>query len=155
LPPTSSLTGTSKSPDQPPKVPHERHELCFTPATEMARRIAARELSPVELVDAVLARAETLEPQLNMFALPMFDTARQAAREAEKAVMTGGALGRCNGVPITVKDNVGIGGLRIANGSAAFMDTIAPADAAVVARAKAPAPSSSARPTCPNSPTRF
>jgi aspartyl-tRNA(Asn)/glutamyl-tRNA(Gln) amidotransferase subunit A len=112
-------------------------DLCFTPATELARLIAAREVSPVTVVDAVLARAEALEPTLNMFALPRFDEAREQAHAAEAAVMRGEELGPLHGVPITVKDNVAVAGLRLANGSAAFMDNVAPADAAVVARAKA------------------
>jgi aspartyl-tRNA(Asn)/glutamyl-tRNA(Gln) amidotransferase subunit A len=112
-------------------------ELCFLPATELARRIAMRDLSPVEVVDAVLTRAEAVEPTLNLFALPLFDAARAAARVAEAAVIAGAPLGPLHGVPITVKDNVAVAGLRLANGSAAFMDFIAPADAAVVARVKA------------------
>src|SRR6202162_2576041 len=112
-------------------------ELCFLPATELARRIAARDLLPVDIVDAVLARAEAVEPTLNLFALPLFDAARDAARAAEAAVMAGAPLGPLHGVPITVKDNVAVAGLRLANGSAAFMDFVAPADAAVVARVKA------------------
>jgi len=67
-------------------------ELCFLPATELARRIAARDLSPVDIVDAVLARAEAVEPTLNLFALPLFDAARDAARAAEAAVMAGAPL---------------------------------------------------------------
>jgi len=112
-------------------------ELCFMPATELARRIAARELSPVTVVDAVLARAAAMDKTLNLFALPLFDEAREAARAAEAAVMTGDPLGPLHGVPITIKDNVAVAGLRLANGSAAFMDSVAAEDAAVVARVKA------------------
>ena len=111
--------------------------LCFIPATELARRIASRELSPVEVMDAVLAQAEATDAILNLFALKLFDAAREAARTAEAAVMAGGPLGPLHGVPITVKDNIAVAGLRLANGSAAFMDTIAPEDAAIVARVKA------------------
>src|SRR5258706_16045132 len=97
-------------------------ELCFLTATELAQRIAARELSRVGVVDAVLARAEAVEPALNLFALPMFGAAREAARAAEMAIMAGAPLGPLHGVPITVKDNVAIAGLCLANGSAAFLD---------------------------------
>lgn len=112
-------------------------ELCWLTATELARRIAARELSPVEVVDAVLARAEKLDPILNLFAMPMFDEARDAARAAERDMTKGAPLGPLHGVPITVKDNVAIAGLRLANGSACFMDVVPAQDAAVVARIKA------------------
>jgi len=107
------------------------------PATELARRIATRELSPVTVVDAVIAQAETMDRTLNLFAEPTFDQAREAARAAEAAIMTGAPLGSLHGVPITVKDNVAVAGLRWANGSAAFMDNVAVEDAAVVARVKA------------------
>jgi aspartyl-tRNA(Asn)/glutamyl-tRNA(Gln) amidotransferase subunit A len=112
-------------------------ELCFLSATELAQRIAARELSPVEVVDAVLARAEAVDPALNLFALPMFGAAREAARAAEMAITAGAPLGPLHGVPITVKDNVAIAGLRLANGSAAFLDFVPGQDAAVVGRVKA------------------
>ena len=112
-------------------------ELCFMPATELARRIATRELSPVTVVDAVIAQAETMDRTLNLFAEPTFDQAREAARAAEAAIMTGAPLGSLRGVPITVKDYVAVAGLRWANGSAAFMDNVAVEDAAVVARVKA------------------
>jgi aspartyl-tRNA(Asn)/glutamyl-tRNA(Gln) amidotransferase subunit A len=112
-------------------------ELYFMSAVELARRIATREVSPVAVVDAVLARAAVVDPALNLFAMPLFDAARDAARTAEKAITAGESLGPLHGVPITIKDNVAIGGLRLANGSAAFLDFVAPADAAVVARIKA------------------
>ena len=54
-------------------------DLCFTPATELARMVAARELSPVEIVDTVLARIERLEPRINAFATLTADRARDAA----------------------------------------------------------------------------
>jgi aspartyl-tRNA(Asn)/glutamyl-tRNA(Gln) amidotransferase subunit A len=112
-------------------------DLCFLPATQLAQRIAARELSPVTLMDAVLSRAETMDRTLNLFALPLFDEARDAARTAEAAVAAGAPIGPLHGVPITVKDNVAVGGVRLTNGSAAFMDNVAPADATAVARVKA------------------
>src|ERR1700722_12936140 len=135
----SSPTGTSRNTERERLGPQPMNDLdlCFMPATELARRIAARELSPVTVVDAVLARAAAVDKTLNLFALPLFDEAREAARAAEAAVMTGDPLGPLHGVPITVKDNVAVAGLRLANGSAAFMDSVATEDAAVVARVKA------------------
>src|SRR5439155_8875133 len=60
-----------------------------------------------------------------------------ADHNAETAVTAGAPLGPLHGVPITVKDNVAIAGLRLANGSAAFLDFVPAEDAAVVARVKA------------------
>ena len=112
-------------------------ELCFTPAAALARLIATRQVSPVAVVEAVLKRAEHVEPALNIFALPMAEAARAAARSAEAAVMRGDSFGPLHGVPITIKDNVPIGGLPLANGSAALADFVPPADAAVVRRIRA------------------
>ena len=112
-------------------------ELCLTPAAALARLIAARQVSPVAVTEAVLARAAHVEPALNMFALPMADAARTAARAAEDAVMRGDPLGPLHGVPITIKDNVPIAGLPLANGSAALADFVPAVDAAVVRRIRA------------------
>jgi aspartyl-tRNA(Asn)/glutamyl-tRNA(Gln) amidotransferase subunit A len=109
-------------------------DLCFTSATTLARMIATREISPVAVTEAVLARAETVNPTLNIFAREMTESARADARAAEAAVMRGDPLGKLHGVPITIKDNVAIGGLPLANGSVAFLDSVPPDDAAVVQR---------------------
>ena len=112
-------------------------DLCFTQAATLARLIATRQVSSVAVTEAVLARAEQVGPALNIFALPMADAARTRARAAEAAVMRGDTLGPLHGVPITIKDNVPIAGLPLANGSAAFADLVPAADAAVVRRIRA------------------
>src|SRR5204863_361807 len=109
-------------------------ELCFAPAVKLAGMIARREVSPVEVVDAVIARAERLEPSLNMFAMPLYERARAQAKAAEAAITRGDALGPLHGVPITIKDNVPIAGLRMCNGSVAFADFVPQRDAVVVTR---------------------
>jgi amidase len=65
----------------------------FVSAVELARRIAARELSPVEVVDGCIERIERRNPELNAFVLTAFDEAREAARAAERAVVAGAELG--------------------------------------------------------------
>ena len=99
--------------------------------------IAARQVSPVEVMEAVLARAEAMQPTLNLFIRPLFDEARDAARHAEAQVMAGGPLGPLHGVPFTVKDNVAMRGLPTLNGSLAAMPPPAVEDWAVVARLRA------------------
>jgi aspartyl-tRNA(Asn)/glutamyl-tRNA(Gln) amidotransferase subunit A len=113
-----------------------RAELCFSSAARLAGMIARREVSPVEVVDAVLERAERLQPVLNMFAVITADAARTAARTAEAQVMRAEALGPLHGVPITIKDNLPVGGLPMRNGSAAFADFVPSQDAAVVTRVR-------------------
>lgn len=112
-------------------------ELAWLPATAVAAGVAARRFSPVEVVEAALARADAVEPTLNAFAERFHDGARADARAAEAAVMAGGMLGPLHGVPVTVKDNVAMAGRRLANGSRAGMGVVAEADALVVRRLKA------------------
>ena len=68
-------------------------DLCFTPATELAPLIRRKELSPVELIDAVLARIEACEPRINAFATLTAERARDAAQRAEAALTRGDATG--------------------------------------------------------------
>jgi aspartyl-tRNA(Asn)/glutamyl-tRNA(Gln) amidotransferase subunit A len=112
-------------------------ELCRLSATEAAGLIAQRRLSPVELIDAVLDRAERLQPRLNMFQLLTEEDARRDARAAEDAVMQGAALGPLHGVPVTVKDNLALGGKPLRQGSLMTKGVVAAADAVTVARVKA------------------
>ncbi|MBI1398256.1 MAG: amidase [Betaproteobacteria bacterium] len=102
--------------------------LCFTPATELVRMIRDRTLSPVELMDAVIARAESLEPRLNAICTPTFETARAQAREAEAAVMRGEPLGALHGIPTTVKDVAFTKGVRTMAGSRIFESRIPDVD---------------------------
>jgi aspartyl-tRNA(Asn)/glutamyl-tRNA(Gln) amidotransferase subunit A len=112
-------------------------DLAWLPATEMAAGIAARRFSPVEVVEAVLARADAVDPALNAFAQRCDDEARAAARAAEAAVMAGARLGPLHGVPITVKDNVAEAGKRSPNGSKALLDFVPQQDAVIIQRLKA------------------
>ena len=79
-------------------------ELRDLSASETAERIRRRELSPVEAVDAAIARIEDRNPDLNAFIYTAFDEARERAREAEGAVMSGAELGPLHGVPTAMKD---------------------------------------------------
>ena len=79
-------------------------ELAYMSAAEMARRIRQRQMSPVEVVDATIARIEARNPSITAFVYFGFDDARKAAKAAEKAVMSGDALGPLHGVPSAIKD---------------------------------------------------
>ena len=68
-------------------------ELCYMPALELGAAIRAKKVSPVEVVDAVLARIERLNPTLNAYCTVTAAAARAAAKEAEAAVMRGDCPG--------------------------------------------------------------
>jgi aspartyl-tRNA(Asn)/glutamyl-tRNA(Gln) amidotransferase subunit A len=112
-------------------------DLCFTPATELAARIRRRELSPVELVHAFLARIEQLQPKVNAYTVVYPELALAEAKRAESAVAAGANLGPLHGVPFSVKDMVGSKGMRLTFGSYMFENNVADHDAVAVARLKA------------------
>lgn len=112
-------------------------ELCFTPATELATAIRARQLSPVELLDAVLSRIEALNPQLEAFLAVDAERARDTARQAEAALGRGEPLGLLHGLPVSIKDLEPSAGIRCTYGSKFFEDTVAELDGAVTGRVKA------------------
>jgi aspartyl-tRNA(Asn)/glutamyl-tRNA(Gln) amidotransferase subunit A len=114
-----------------------QEDLCFTPATELAARIRRRELSPVELMGAVLARIERLQPRLNAYTVVYPDRALAAARRAEADVTAGRTLGPLHGVPFSVKDMVASEGMRLTFGSCMFEHNVAGHDAVAVQRLKA------------------
>jgi amidase/aspartyl-tRNA(Asn)/glutamyl-tRNA(Gln) amidotransferase subunit A len=79
-------------------------ELAYATATELALRIRRLELSPVEVVDAFIARIEERNPSLNAFVYEGFDDARTEAKRAERALTVGEPLGPLHGVPAAIKD---------------------------------------------------
>jgi aspartyl-tRNA(Asn)/glutamyl-tRNA(Gln) amidotransferase subunit A len=108
----------------------------FASAAELARLIATRALSPVELVEMVLARIERAQPVLNAFITVTAEEARAAARAAETALMRGEQSGPLFGVPFSVKDLVNTAGVRTTFGSVALAENVPAADAVAVARLK-------------------
>ncbi len=86
-------------------------------AGELAQAYRARELSPVSVLDAILARCEAVNPQLNAIIAFALEGARQAARDSEQRWRRGEPLGSLDGVPLTVKDNIPVRGLPTTWGS--------------------------------------
>ncbi|PSK67353.1 Glutamyl-tRNA(Gln) amidotransferase subunit A [Micromonospora sp. MH33] len=100
--------------------------------TELAAAIQARELSPVEVVDAVLERAERTEPQLNAYSAIDADGAREAAHAAERALAAGRDAGPLAGIPVGIKDLIDIEGRPTGAGSGVRDGHRAEKDSAVV-----------------------
>ncbi len=112
-------------------------DLCYTPATELVPLIRRRELSPVELVDAVLERIDRVNPALNAFCAVLPDEARAAARRAEQAVLDGADLGLLHGIPYSIKDLSPTKGVRTTFGSKAFANHVPEEDGATNERLRA------------------
>jgi len=109
-------------------------DLCYTPASELARLIRAKAISPVEVMDRVLERAEALNPKLNAICTWTAETARARARRAEQAVLRGDALGPLHGVPTTIKDLAFTKGVRTMAGSQIYAERVPDVDAPFVER---------------------
>ena len=94
----------------------------------LAAEIAARRLSPVDVVEAMLARIAAHDPKLHAFIDVYADDARLAAEAAEKAIRAGHAVGPLHGVPIALKDLIDIEGRVTTGGSMAWRDRRSPVD---------------------------
>src|ERR1700685_1378183 len=109
-------------------------ELTFLPAVVMAEQIRKSALSPVELVEAHLARIEKLNPKLNAFVHLDAEGARRQARAAEEAVTRHEKLGPLHGVPISIKSSIEVTGLRCESGTKLRAGFVAAQDAPLVSR---------------------
>src|SRR6266498_3340249 len=96
--------------------------LGWLSALDLTGLIRKKAVSPVDVVDAVLARIERLNPRLNAFCAVTAEEAREAALAAEVAVMTGEPLGLLHGVPFSVKDLVLTRRVLTTGGSRLFAD---------------------------------
>lgn len=112
-------------------------ELWSLGATALGQAYRARELSPVEVLDAVLTRYEAVNPQLNAIVTLDAAGARQAARDSEARWRRGEALDALDGVPLTVKDNIPVRGLRTSWGSRLLANYVPAEDELPVARLRA------------------
>ena len=111
-------------------------ELSKLTISELAPKIEAREVSPVEVTEAALAQIERLQPVVNGFITVLHEQARSQAREAEAAVARGDYRGPLHGIPIGIKDNIATAGIRTTLGSKVLADNVPEEDAHVVALCK-------------------
>ncbi|HTN98181.1 MAG TPA: amidase [Nordella sp.] len=120
-------------------------------AASLAKRIRAKEISPVEVVDAAIKRIETHNPKINALIIFGYEDARKAAKAAEAAVMRGDELGAFHGVPIAMKDCFDFkpgwvttfGGIRalkdyVVNTSCMFTERMEKAGAVMVGKTNSP-----------------
>src|SRR5262245_19882257 len=101
---------------------------------ELSSLIAARKLSPVELVGSLIQRVEQYDGQTRAFITPTFDLARGQAREAEAEIAAGRYRGALHGVPFALKDIYDTKGILTSAHSRVFIDRIPREDAATTAR---------------------
>ena len=110
------------------------HSLPWFSASQISTLYRRRELSPVDVVDAMLARAATLQPHLNAFVLIDAEGARAAAKESEARWQKGMPLSPFDGVPTSIKDTTPVKGWPTRYGSHATDETPAAESAPAVER---------------------
>ncbi len=115
------------------QVPTKIHDMS---AVELLAAYKSKKLSPVEAVDAVIARIEAWEPKLKALYAPDFGGARKAAAESAKRWQKGAPQGALDGVPITIKENIATKGVPVPLGTAATELIPAAADAPASARVR-------------------
>ena len=101
-------------------------DICYLTATEALKLFKKRELSPVELIEAQICRAELVEPTINAFTETYFDEARDQAKAAEARYMQSDPrdLRPLDGIPVAVKDAQRVAGKRTTYGSLIFANNV-------------------------------
>ena len=109
-------------------------DLCYLTATEAIAKFKSRALSPVELMSAVIARSEAVEPKVNAYTYTFYERAMEQAREAEARYASGAETRALEGVPIVIKDFHPVAGEITTFGSRMFADHVPTRSAPTVAR---------------------
>lgn len=115
-------------------IPESLSELCDASAKDLAAAFASRDVSPVEVAVACLARAESINAAFNAFTVIDHEGALMAAKAAEIRWARGQPLSAIDGIPITIKDLIACKGLDVRYGSLSASDTAATCDAPAVQR---------------------
>ncbi len=115
---------------------HATNQLPLLDLSEASRAVQKKEVSPVELTQACLARIEKLNPRLNAFITITGDAALEAARKAEAEIARGEWKGPLHGIPLAVKDLIDTTGVKTTAASAVLKNNVPTADAEVIRRLK-------------------
>ncbi len=108
-------------------------DIPYLSATELAGQIQSREITPLEAVDAYLDRISEINPTLNAYITVCADEARESARQAGAEIDRGEYRGPLHGIPIGIKDQIYVKGIRNSDGSGIRKDFVPDYDATVVA----------------------
>ena len=109
-------------------------DIIWKSAAELAQGIKAGELSPVEVLDVYLDRIEEINPKINAIVTLIEENARKEAKKAEQKVKEGKELGVLHGVPVVIKDNIPVRGVRTTYGSKLYENHVPEEDMILVER---------------------
>lgn len=110
------------------------NELLYESATRLAELVRDKEVSPVELVEAIIGHIEETNPLLNAFVTTVFDRACDEARAAEASLARGERVGPLHGVPVSIKDSIDTAGIRSVGGTRLRESFVPDTDAPAVSR---------------------
>ncbi|MEM3563325.1 MAG: amidase [Candidatus Jordarchaeaceae archaeon] len=114
----------------------KKKEIIWMSAIDLANSIKKGEISPVEVVDAFYNRIKKINPEINAFVTLTEESARKEAEAAEKAVKSRKKLGPLHGVPVAIKDNIPVKGVRTTYGSKLYENHVPQDDMVLVERLK-------------------
>ena len=113
-------------------------DLCFVSATDLTRLYRARKVSPLEVMQAVLARIDAVNPAVNAYVTVAHESALALARRATRLLSRKArTLAPLHGVPVSIKDLYATKGIRTTWGSLIYKDHVPDEDDLVVQRLKA------------------
>jgi amidase len=116
----------------------DHDDLCFVSATDLAHLYRARKVSPLEVVQAVLARIDAVNPAVNAYVTVAHESALASARRATRVLSRKArTLAPLHGVPVSIKDLYATKGIRTTWGSLIYKDHVPDEDDLVVQRLKA------------------
>jgi aspartyl-tRNA(Asn)/glutamyl-tRNA(Gln) amidotransferase subunit A len=118
-------------------------------AVELSVAYADKETSPVEVLESILDRIARINPRVNAFVTLDLDGAREAAKQSEERWQRGHPLSPLDGVPISIKDNILVRGLRATWGSKLYADFVPEADELTISRLRAAGAISLGKTNCP------
>jgi aspartyl-tRNA(Asn)/glutamyl-tRNA(Gln) amidotransferase subunit A len=124
-------------------------ELWQLPATELGSGYSAGAFTPVDVCESVFRRLDKVNPSINAFVTIDEQTARRSAEESAKRWQASAALGPLDGVPISVKDNILVRGLRSTWGSKLYSNNVPTIDELPVARLRAAGVTILGKTNCP------
>lgn len=112
-------------------------EFCKLTVADAGRRLVAREVSPVDLVEAFLDRIDAVDARLHSYITVLADRARTQARSAEAEIASGRWKGPLHGIPFGVKDNYHVSGVRTTAGSRLMLDFVAGETSTIIQKLEA------------------
>ena len=137
MPPDACSLELARTPDGAAIACPSTKEITRLSASELARLVRRKQLSPVEIMEAYLRRVERMDPLLKAFASLEADLAMATARQAEKDLMSAQTFQPMLGIPLTVKSCIDVQGFRCEAGSRLRSGYRAGHDAPLVVRLKA------------------